>query len=116
MSPEIAAEIENTPQPFFEGNQVDTTPQLTQAETEKGGMVGPGQEGLVEELEQEQKQFEEQEQILGKFKTTEELAKAYAELQKKMGEQGSQPEQQAEAEPEAAGDVEGYSPSQAAEI
>ena len=118
MSPEIAAEVENTPQPFVEGNQVDTAPQLSVAETEKGGAVGPGQEHLVEELEREQKEFQEQEQILGKFKTTEELAKAYAELQRKMGEQGSQSEDQAdaEAEPEAAGDVEAYTPAEAAQV
>lgn len=88
MSPEIAGAIENTPQPWSEGSQTDTSPQLTQAETEKGGMVGPGQESILEEFAREQEQQQEEEAILGKFKSPHELAKAYAELQRKMGEQG----------------------------
>ena len=103
MSPEIAAEVNNTPQPFVEGSQFDTTPQLTQAETEKGGIVGPGQEGLAEELERENQEAAQEDAILGKFKSPQELAKAYAELQRKMGEQsGAKPDQQTEAQPDAA--------------
>ena len=103
MSPEIAAAVNNTPQPFVEGSQVDTSPQLTTAETEAGGIVGPGQEHLIEELEREQSEAQQEEAILGKFKSPQELAKAYAELQRKMGQQsGDQPAEAAEAEPDAA--------------
>ena len=118
MSPEIAAEVENTPQPFVEGSQFDTTPQLTQAETEKGGIVGPGQEGLVEELERENQQSAQEDAILGKFKSPQELARAYAELQRKMGEQsGAKPDQQTEAQPEPAADgTPMYSPQTVSEV
>ena len=118
MSPEIAAEVENTPQPFVEGSQFDTTPQLTQAETEKGGIVGPGQEGLVEELERENQQAAQEDAILGKFKSPQELARAYAELQRKMGEQsGAKPDQQTEAQPEPAADgTPMYSPQTVSEV
>ena len=91
MSPEVGTPIENSPQPFFEGSQTDTSPQLTQAETEKGGMVGPGQENLVEAFAREQEEAQNEEAILGKFKSPQELAKAYAELQRKMGEQEASP-------------------------
>ena len=61
--------------------------------------------------QQEQQQQEEQQRILGKFNSPEELAKAYQELEKKLG----QPK--GEADP---GDVpspqQGYSPQQAVEI
>ena len=117
MSPEIATPYENSPQPFVEGSQTDTSPQLTQGETEKGGMVGPGQENLVEAFAREQEEAQNEEAILGKFKSPQELAKAYAELQRKMGEQGSKPDSSADTEPDAApAEGEGYSAEQAVEI
>ena len=117
MSPELGTAVNTTPQSFNEGSQLDTSPQLTQAEGEKGGMVGPGQEGLVEELEREQQSEAEQEAILGKFKSPQELAKAYQELQRKLGQQGQeQSEPEPEAQPDAAPESEGsYSAEQASE-
>ena len=50
MSPEIGRAVIADPQPFVEGSQLNTAPQLTTPEGEKGGMVGPGQEGIVEEF------------------------------------------------------------------
>ena len=104
------------PQPFVEGTQTDTSPQLTVPEGEKGGMVGPGQEAIVEEFVKEQEQVQEEEAILGKFKSPADLAKAYAELQRKMGQQSAdQPEAQPVVETEAAQEA-GYSADQASEI
>lgn len=117
MSPEVAPAVENTPQPWFDGSQTDTSPQLTQAETEKGGMVGPGQENIVEQFAQEQEQAQEEEAILGKFKSPQELAKAYAELQRKMGQQSSKPQEAPAEEPqEAPAEAEGYSADQAVQV
>ena len=104
------------PQPFVEGSQTDTSPQLTVPEGEKGGMVGPGQEGIIEEFAKEQEQIQEEEAILGKFKNPAELAKAYAELQRKMGQQSSaEPKPEPEAVTEAT-ETPGYSADQANEI
>lgn len=104
------------PQPFVEGSQTDTSPQLTVPEGEKGGMIGPGQEAIVEEFAQEQEQLQQEEAILGKFKSPADLAKAYAELQRKMGEQSSvEPEAQPVVETEAAQEA-GYSADQASEV
>ena len=104
------------PQPFVEGSQTDTSPQLTVPEGEKGGMVGPGQEGIVEEFAKEQEQLQEEEAILGKFKNPAELAKAYAELQRKMGQQSSaEPKSEPEAVTETT-ETPGYSADQASEI
>ena len=80
-----------------------TSPQLQD-------MLAPGQEemidGFLEELEQEQQQLngeqpadEQGEQLLaGKFKSTEELEKAYLEAQKLISQRGQQ--QQSEPEPQ----------------
>jgi hypothetical protein len=117
MSPEVATPFENSPQPFVEGTQSDTSPQLTQGETEKGGMVAPGQENIVEQFAREQEQEQQEEAILGKFKSPQELAKAYAELQRKMGEQGSKSDSSPDVEPDAApAEGESYSSEQAVEV
>ena len=100
MSPEIGRAVIADPQPFVEGSQTDTSPQLTVPEGEKGGMVGPGQEGIVEEFAKEQEQLQEEEAILGKFKSPQDLAKAYAELQRKMGQQSAEPQAEPATEPE----------------
>jgi len=92
--------VNTTPQAFAEGTQPDTSPQLTQGETEKGGLVGPGQEGIVDEFVKEQEEAQNEAAILGKFKSPQDLAKAYAELQRKMGEQSGQPEAAPTPEPE----------------
>ena len=104
------------PQPFVEGSQTDTSPQLTVPEGEKGGMVGPGQENIVEEFAKEQEQLQEEEAILGKFKSPQDLAKAYAELQRKMGQQSSaEPKSEPVTEPKAT-ETPGYSADQASEV
>lgn len=62
---------------------------LSAPEAEAPSMVGPGQEGLLEEFiaEQEQDQQEaESAPLLGKFKSAEELARAYQELERKLGQ------------------------------
>jgi len=115
MSPEIGRAVIADPQPFVEGSQTDTSPQLTVPEGEKGGMVGPGQEGIVEEFAKEQEQLQEEEAILGKFKSPQDLAKAYAELQRKMGQQSAEPQAEPATEPEAA-ETPGYSADQASEV
>ena len=80
-------------------------------------MVGPGQENLVEAFAREQEEAQNEEAILGKFMSPQELAKAYAELQRKMGEQGSKPDSSADAESDAApAETEGYSSEQAVEV
>lgn len=85
-----------------------TTPQLTTPEGIEG-MVAPGQETLLEEFVQEQQQQQEPELLLGKFRSQDDLAKAYQELEKKLG----QPKQEADPEPSPA---EGYSADQAVGI
>ena len=116
MSPELGRPVMADPQPFVEGSQTDTSPQLTVAEGEKGGMVGPGQESIVEEFAREQEQAQEQEAILGKFKNPAELAKAYAELQRKMGQQANPAETAEPAEAAEAPETPGYSADQASEV
>ncbi len=116
MSPELGRPVMADPQPFVEGTQTDTSPQLTVPEGEKGGMVGPGQEGIVEEFAKEQEQLQEEEAILGKFKSPQDLAKAYAELQRKMGQQSApDPQPEPTVEPRPAETL-GYSADQASEV
>lgn len=116
MSPEVGTPVNSTPQSFADGTQPDTSPQLTTPE-ELEGMVAPGQENLVEEFAREQEEAAQEEAILGKFKSPYELAKAYSELQKKLGQRaGDQPEKTAEAEPESTPEQTGsYTPEQASE-
>jgi hypothetical protein len=87
----------------------DTSPQLTIPEG-IDGMVAPGQEGLLDEFVQEQQQAQEPELLLGKFKSQEDLAKAYQELERKLG----QPK--GDADPESGVASQGYTPEQAVEI
>jgi hypothetical protein len=84
-----------------------TTPQLTIPEGIEG-MVAPGQENILEEFVKEQ-EAQEPELLLGKFKSQDDLAKAYQQLEKKLG----QPKQEADPEPSPA---EAYSPEQAVGI
>ena len=51
------------------------------------GLVGPGQENILEEFVQEQEAAQSNDKILGKFNTQEDLAKAYTELEKRVGQQ-----------------------------
>ena len=61
---------------------------LSAPEAEAPSMVGPGQEGLLDEFiaEQEEASAVEAAPLLGKFKSTEDLARAYQELEKKLGQ------------------------------
>lgn len=86
----------------------DTAPQLTVPEGELGGMVAPGQENILEEFVREQ-EAQEPELLLGKFKSQDDLAKAYQELEKKLG-QPKQESAQDEAVPSS------YTAEQAAEV
>ena len=87
------------------------TPQLTTPEGSIEGMVAPGQENLLEEFVQEQQQAQEPELLLGKFKSQDDLAKAYQELEKKLG-QAPQPTPASEDAPQP----QGYTAEQAVEV
>ena len=87
----------------------NTSPQLSIPEGIEG-MVAPGQENLLDEFIQEQEAAKEPELLLGKFKSQDDLAKAYQELEKKLG----QPKEQ--ADPETPSSNEDYSPEKAVEI
>lgn len=90
---------------------------LTTAEGVGEGLVAPGQEDQLQQFIDEQRQQEEQERLLGKFKSTEDLAKAYTELEKKLGQRASEApaedlaspsdDDAEDAEAEDAGDTEG---------
>ena len=84
------------------------TPQLTTPEGIEG-MVAPGQENILEEFIQEQEAAKEPELLLGKFKSQDDLAKAYQELEKKLGQAST-------TDPEAPSPAQGYSPEQAIEL
>ena len=116
MSSTIGTPYNSTPQSFVDGTQLDTSPQLTTPEGIEG-QVAPGQESIVEEFAREQEQAAQEEDILGKFKSPQELAKAYAELQRKMGQRsGEQPEEGEQAEPESAPEqTSAYTAEQASE-
>lgn len=69
------------------------------------GAVAPGQEELVSQLQAEQEaasQSEETQKILGKFNSAEELAKAYQQLERKLGQPRDQAAETAEPEAPAA--------------
>jgi len=85
------------------------SPQITTPEAAEEGMVAPGQEDLLNEFIQEQEAEQEPDLIGGKFRSQEDLLKAYQELERK---QGQQPEQTETAEEPA----ESYSVEQAVEV
>ena len=69
------------------------------------GAVAPGQEELVSQLQAEQEaasQGEEAQKILGKFNSPEELAKAYQQLERKLGQPRDRSIETAEPEAPAA--------------
>lgn len=85
------------------------SPQITSPEAAEEGMVAPGQEDLLNEFIQEQEAEQEPDLIGGKFRSQEDLLKAYQELERK---QGQQPEQADTADEPA----ESYSVEQAVEV
>ena len=89
------------------------TPQLTIPEGQEG-IASPDQQELVEQIQQEGQISEEAQQVLEKFKSTEDLAKSYAELQRKFTQnQQQKPETKTEqTEPQ----VESYTAEQAAQV
>lgn len=87
---------------------------LSTPEAAEANPIAPGQEGLLEEYLAEQSgegpQEDDTARILGKFESTEALAKAYQELEKKLG----QPKQ--EADPAELPTTQGYTAEQAAQL
>lgn len=91
-----------------------TSPVISTPEASTESMLGPGQQGILDEFVAEQQAeaaAEDQQRILGKFNSPEELAKAYQELEKKLGQQGSKA-----ADPLELTQSNGYTPDQAAEV
>ena len=93
------------------------TPQLTIPEGH-AGIASPDQQELVEQIQQEGQISEDAQQVLEKFKSTEDLAKSYAELQKKFTQnQQQKPETQTETKTEQTEpQVESYTAEQAAQV
>jgi hypothetical protein len=87
------------------------TPTLSTPEASAQNMVAPGQEALLDEFVREQQEAEEQERLLGKFNSTEELAKAYQELEKKLGQSPADPTKSSADSP-----TQGYTAEQAVEV
>ena len=93
------------------------TPQLTIPEGQEG-IASPDQQELVEQIQQESQVDEDAQQVLSKFKSTEDLAKSYAELQRKFTQnQQQKPETQTETKTEPAEQqAETYTAEQAAQV
>lgn len=88
-----------------EFNPFDEGPDSAQAEAEKAALEA-GEKIAAAEAEDKNRRFEQQEAeaepLAGKFKTPEELEKAYLELQKKLGQETPETEEaSAEEQPEA---------------
>ena len=82
---------------MMEPTQIAEGPVLTEPEASNPQVVAPGQESILEEFIQEQEAASEgePEKLLGKFNSTEDLAKAYQELERKLGQndrEGSDPD------------------------
>lgn len=88
-----------------------SAPQITTPEASTEGMVAPGQESLLEEFIQEQQAQQEPELLAGKFKSVEDLARSYQELEKKLGQS-----QQQKADPEVPHQSESYTQEQAVQV
>lgn len=99
---------------MVEPTQIAAGPVITEPEASTPQVVAPGQEGLLEEFVQEQEaRQQEPEKLLGKFNSTEDLAKAYQELEKKLGrgESGDSP-----APDSSSVQSNGYTPEQASQV
>ena len=73
---------------MMEPTQIAEGPVLSTPEATNEQMIAPGQENILEEFIQEQQaeQQAEPDKLLGKFNSTEDLAKAYQELERKLGQ------------------------------
>tara|TARA_R100000655_G_scaffold79752_1_gene119208 strand:+ start:1627 stop:2490 length:864 start_codon:yes stop_codon:yes gene_type:complete len=92
------------------------TPQLSTPEGQEG-LASPAQQELVQELQQQDQISEETQQVLQKFNSTEDLAKSYAELQRKFTQnQQQKSEPQTEPQTETPQPTESYSRDQAVSI
>jgi len=80
---------------------IEQGPVIQAPEASAPAMVAPGQESILEEFIQEQQQQQEPELLLGKFKSQEDLVKAYQELEKKQGQQSQKTEDPAIPNPTA---------------
>lgn len=87
---------------------------LNTAEGVQEGMVAPGQESLLADFVQEQEAAQRQgetDKLLGKFNSPDELARAYQELEKKLGQRAKPTQQESSAPPDESGDdTEGEEP------
>ena len=94
--------------------QLNPGPVITTPDASVEGMVAPGQENLLEEFIQEQEaaQAEEPEKLLGKFNSTEDLARAYQQLERRLGQQSQDSPSDSQPAPEGSG----YTAEQATEI
>ena len=87
-----------------EGEQMSLEDQLAQQESEKAEQLGqevPTQQepsGQEEEAPQQEQRSDEQELILGKFKSQEDLIKAYSELEKAQSSRQEKPSNEQEEE------------------
>lgn len=97
-----------------DSNATPEGPIINTADASVEGMIGPGQEGLLEQFIQEQESAQEQEpeKLLGKFNSTEDLARAYQQLERRLGQQGQ--DSPSGSQPSSEGT--GYSAEQATEI
>lgn len=99
---------------MVEPTQIASGPVITEPEASIPQIAAPGQEDLVEEFVQEQEaRQQEPEKLLGKFNSTEDLARAYQELEKKLGRGGSGEDSVPVDVPEQDN---GYTPEQASQV
>ena len=93
---------------------ISTGPVIPTPDASVEGMVAPGQEGLLEEFiqEQEASEAEDPEKLLGKFNSTEDLARAYQQLERRL----SQKDQDSPSDSQPQYDSRDYTPEQATEI
>lgn len=95
--------FDNPEQPSPEEEFTDTGQEVEGAETQEGEQEGNRQPGEQAGNEGEGNQQQEEQLILGKFKSQEDLARAYQEAQSRLGQMGNelgQLRQQAQAQPQ----------------
>ena len=93
---------------------VSTGPVIPTPDASVEGMVAPGQEGLLDEFIQEQEaaQDENPEKLLGKFNSTEDLARAYQQLERRL----SQKDQDSPSDTQPQYETTNYTAEQATQI
>lgn len=93
---------------------ISTGPVIPTPDASVEGMVAPGQEGLLEEFIQEQEASEDEnpEKLLGKFNSTEDLARAYQQLERRL----SQKDQDSPSDTQPQYETTNYTAEQATQI